>query len=303
MRLLLTIIATCSLVFSQAQSDRPHAPLLADGYIGFGNASGFNTDLSLADWRAALPNTELLQHDIPLSNDVDHAYKDGFRDGDGPNGRYIGPASGALYLGVGLDPGRNAPEPSKFEKRLRIGLMYTKYEGVSDAWGTSETARYDTLISQATGAQFYRDTTYSEGYKLNASWSRIGLDVSYTVRRVSASRWAWYVGAGAQVGATLNNEVRVSHWISRSDLGSEEQEATYRQEEEEENHRLRSNTWGSAFALAGLDFQLSRKSSFLSSLHLFYEIRPTLQFSALVGVPTRVQGAGSSVFGMRFDLR
>lgn len=299
--LLILLIGTFH-VSASAQESTTRRSLIAEGYFGFGNGSAFSSNYNLDDWRSALPNSELLRRDIPLSNGQNYAYNEAAYYGYGPYGRF-GYSSGTAYMGLGLDLGRNAPDGSKFEKRLRIGFAYTGFESATDSWGTSNTARYDTLVSQSTGAQLYRDTTFSETYAVNASWSRIGLDASYTVRRVNSSRWAWYVGAGAQVGATMNSDVSVSHRTTRSDLNNEELYASYREFEEIESHRLRSNYWGAAYALAGLDFQLSRTSPFLSNLHLFLEMRPTMQFSAPAGVAAQVQGGVRSVFGLRFDLR
>lgn len=295
-RLAVCLMTSGLLLAAHAQPAAGTASNLAEGYLMAGPITQPTQGLSLDDWRRVLPNSQLLMQDVPSENGRSAGRYDEVDD--------LGRAGALMtYAAVALDLGGNDAAGSKFEKRLRLGLGFLGAESGYGTWRRSKTGHADTLISQSTGELFFLDTTWTERYAVNTSRSRMGLDASFILRRVSASRWAWYVGLGAQLGSTFNGTARVTHTIERTS----DDPFNYLDEENtelgNESFRTRSQFWGAAYGTIGLDFRLGRTSPFWSMLHLCYELRPTVLISGQPGLPTRTEGASQSLFGLRFDLR
>lgn len=299
----LGLYAACA----QAQ-EQPVKPLIAEGYLGYGSFSNPVPRTALSDWRAMLPGSALLARDMAGLSAMDH-YGGGY-----PGAGYYGPwgyrdgmdsyASGGGYAGLGLDLGRRAEPGARFEHRLRIGASVIGSEDISSRWSRSLSGRYDTLVSQQTGQMTYIDTTWSEAYSAYAYRSRAALDVSYIVRRASASRWSWYAGAGLLIGLTHGGRAETMHAITRwRDARGSYSSGYERTVLEEESFTLKSTFFGAAHATFGIDLRLGRTSPFWSQLHLFAELRPLLQLNAYPGLPARMDGGLQSFFGLRVDLR
>jgi hypothetical protein len=275
--------------------------LLSNAYLSYGSGRLDLGATSVDDWRTILPNSALMQRDIP-AGEGNGFFDNGYYYGPGVLGVFDGATSGAAYVGVGLKFGRKRLDTPSIENRVRIGLTYSGYESAFVSWGRSTTARYDTLVSQSTGQLFFRDTTYSERYSVGTSWSRIGLDLSQVLRRVSRSRWSWSLGYGTQVGAIFNTEAVVNYEITRTNLSYSGPNSYRNGSATAERWRLNSTFWGSVYALAGLDFRLGKEGRFLQDLLLFYELRPMLLTSALPGMSAQLNGSVQQLIGIRFDL-
>lgn len=303
----LLILLSCSVHVAAQAQEAPRALQITEGYLAYGSSSNPNLRMGLSDWRAMLPGSALLARDMSgLSvNDWYGGYWGGGSYSPRAYGYFDGGNStGQGYVAVGLDLNRNTEAQHRFEQRLRVGVGIIGSEDLYGNWSRTLRGTYDTLISQQTGQMIFLDSSWTEGYSAYAYRSRAALDLSYVIRRVSASRWSWYAGAGLQLGFTHSGRAETSHYTYRRSEGYGNQPSRYEQSMlEEESFRLKGTAHASGFALLGVDFRLGRTSPFWSHLHLFTELRPSLQYSAYPGLPSRIDSGMQNFFGMRIDLR
>ncbi len=277
---------------------------LTDGYAAYGAFVTRDRPVGLNEWRALLPESSLLQRDLSGFRSGWDYYGGWFPGlyGYGLSGATNGSGSG--YLGVGFMLGKRDTLPTLFKQRLRLGVNAAGTEDIYGSWRRSLTGVYDTLISQQTGQAYYLDSTWSEGYWANAYRSRIAIDASYQIQRVSDSRWSWFAGAGFMVGLAYGGQASVQHYTERWKEGAGSGNSTYEwQELTRETYALRASLFAAVYASLGLEYRLGRTSPFWSQMSLYYEIRPMMHLISRPGVPSRFESAGQHLFGLRLNLR
>ncbi len=278
--------------------------MITDGQLAFGAFVQRELVFDLADWHDMLPNSALLSSDLSRLVDPSGGYFGG--GWYGPRYATYGPGysygSGSVFAGVSLDLHRRHPQEGHFEQRLRVGMNALGGEDMQGSWSRSLTGSYDTLVSQVTGAIYPVDSIWSETVWTSATRSRIALDAAVQLRRVSASRWSWYVGAGVLVGVTYNGRAELFHTVDHRTEVYHNTQADRTRTLSHEVHRMSSSLFGGGYVLAGVDFRLGRTSSFWSNLRLFYEVRPSLLVSDYAGLGALVSPGMQHLFGLRFQL-
>lgn len=268
---------------------------VSEVYLGFGSFVHPNMSLTTGEWRTMLPGSSLLQRDLPR----------GLLHGGAPswlfdNGGYD---VGMAHLGLALEL---SPREGRYAKLLRMGVVHAGHGGSWSTWSRYAVGRYDTLTSATTGQVIFVDTVWSERYEAMYEQERLGLEVSFVLRKRTPGRWDWQVGAGVMAGVAINGtaavwrteERRVDPYLGSGYSGSvNRHEVTDREE-----FRIGGGAWASAYGLLGLGFQLGREHPFWSGLQLRYEIRPSLLFAGVPGVRSATLTAGQHLFGIVLRL-
>ncbi|MEZ4740035.1 MAG: hypothetical protein R2818_11920 [Flavobacteriales bacterium] len=292
----LALLCACTVLgmasFAQSGTGEAVRPLVGDAYVIGGAVYSASVPLGLADWKAVLPDSRLLQKVDPNAPGADYNY-------------YLPEyqsATGMFEMGVGLDLGRKRPQQAKVRQQLRISATYVGADELTDAWRRSLTGPYDTLVSQQTGEEILFDTTWSERTVVSARFSRIGIAATYLLIGNNASRWKWNIGAGGSLGTTLNVQGNVDRFAGS---GNRPYDQYYYgvQLVESESFRIGSSIWGSVHGVFGLDYRLSKAHPFWSTLNLHYELRPAIQFGSVPGADGYAYGTVQQLFGLRIDLR
>lgn len=282
------------------------SPLLSEAYIGGGGFISGERPMGIAEWRTLLPGSALLRGDVPRNDfqGTGRRYSGYYGSFPGWDIDDAGEGAGSVSLGVGLNLWRGAEEGARYEKRLRIGFNGLGETWRADDWQRLKSAPYDTLVSSATGDLYVLDSIWTETYSASASWTRLALDGSFIVRRISQRRVTWLVGGGILLGTAINGtasvERRIRRWretVSRdvSDLESSGLG--------EESFPLPASFLGMAYGIIGIDIRLGRESPFWSALHLTYEARPGLLLSSMPSLGMRADRATQHLLGLRIDLR
>ncbi|MFZ1691562.1 MAG: hypothetical protein WAT74_00070 [Flavobacteriales bacterium] len=255
--------------------------------------------LSTEDWQRLLPGSSLLRDDLPpRGNEFYDPYwhRGGIRNMNPVVG--MGMLSGHVSLRLG-----KANSDSRYQERLRAGLVYAGDEYVEEYWSRSSTGAYDTLVSMQTGQLYVLDTTYRDTYSASLTRSRIGIEGTYIAHRITTSRFSWFVGIGLQAGMTTRGEATVSRYVTRNEERYDGQYQSTIEVLSEERFRTASSGYGGLHGLFGLDLRLGNKSPFWSALHLYSEMRPSILAVSMPSLPSRVVGSWQMLSGLRIDLR
>lgn len=280
---------------AQQEINSNRSPLFTDVYFPVGFLVHGNGLMTTQDWRNLMPGSEILDRALPdKESDLD--------DFDNANG------SAAFETSVGLDLARSKGTDARFEKQLRLGVMFNSRTEQEGYWERSFTGPYDTLISSITGNEFLVDTTWTEAITARYNYSRVGLSASYILRKRTPGILSWYVGLGGLAGTTIGGSGQVDRRVGTTVEGvvgnDDYPEFNDRSDTREtEEFHIASTGWGAVYALGGLDLQFGRKHPFWSTIHVFSEMRPTLFFNTVPGSPMRSSGAFQQLVGLRLDLR
>jgi len=276
------------------------SPLITDASLGFGFQLENGALLSDDDWRRMLPGSSLLLDDLPQGRRW--ANSGGFQP-DFYRGQALFNPLGVVSASAGLALFRNRAGESRYDNRLRLGVLYSGGDWAEGYWARSSSAAYDTLVSMGTGELFVLDSSWSESYSASHKRSRIGLEATYIAHRITGSRFSWYVGAGLQLGVALSGDAEVTHTVSRSaDRPAGGSDIEY-ELLGSERFRTPAKGYAALHALFGVDLRLGKTSPFWSALHLYTEVRPAILMRSLPNLPAQTGGAWQSLFGLRIDLR
>ncbi|HLV43179.1 MAG TPA: hypothetical protein VKY37_12935 [Brumimicrobium sp.] len=171
---------------------------------------------------------------------------------------------------------------------LRLGFNYSAGSTIAGSMRSSSITPYDTLTSSQTGNAIYVDSTESNSYGMFYSSDQLRFDGSLIFRTNPDARWSVYAGVGVTVGISLNASARI-HYTKRRDVnmhgygagnpsGSHYISPT---EFKYEELRNKTNFSLSTYVPLGIDFRLSNRNKFWSRIHLFYEVKPAVNFVSI----------------------
>ena len=172
---------------------------------------------------------------------------------------------------------------SKPNSSLRLGITYISGTSLGTSFNKETSSVYDTLTSSQTGQTYYLDSVTRKTYSMNYSYQQIRLDASYLFRTNPEERWSLYTGIGASFGLSFNNTTQIdyrsfSHGSSFTDQsGSNGSNNT--KDTQTESFQNKSTYGFTAYVPMGVDFRIGKKREFWKKIHLFYEVRPALNFS------------------------
>lgn len=245
------------------------------------------TNSTLADFQALVPNSSILQQDLS-------AYQ------NGSYLRFYGPGqSQSLNLGLGLAKLPNAT--------LRIGLMHVVQNNALQTGGEyTESFAYDTLTSSQTGEQFFIDSFSTHGYWARYSQKQLRLDASLIFRYKADKRWSFYGGIGANFGFNYDANTDV-HQYTINYTGAELYGYSNGSFSEGTHlHESFENKGGfgmSLYAPLGIDFQVGKKREFWKPIHLYAELRPGVNINQIAGLGTSFSAGNFSNLGLRFQFK
>jgi hypothetical protein len=181
---------------------------------------------------------------------------------------------------------------------LRIGITYMSSSLLTG--GLYETVRggVDTLESAQSGAVVYVDSSTSKYYAMEYRAQQLRLDCSLIFRTDPKMRWGLFAGVGVTAGYSVNANTSVSYserkWVRfRSDAGDQDpfnyfsplrNSGGYKTENEK--FRNKNSFTTSAYIPIGIDFRIGKKRAFWKMTHVFYEMRPGVNFSFVPALHT-----------------
>ncbi len=254
------------------------------GSIGTGQSS------TLDDFKTLAPNSTLIPDD--LSNFNTHSYNSS-----------SGGVGTALLLSFKFrDATGTAYKPNP---ELRLGISYNYNQSLHLNAYKEERFAHDTLISVKTGQRTAVDSVSYVGYNMDYATQFVRLDASLIYRTNPEARWNFFAGVGATFGVSISSETQIyenRHFYiqpTENESSIYFNESGYNGDHENETTRNESSLAYSAYVPLGLDFRIADKSEFWQRVHLFYEMRPTIDFLAIPELNTYTSVAWQHGFGVK----
>lgn len=191
--------------------------------------------------------------------------------------------------------------------QLRIGLVYISGSNLSSSLYQNDRKRFDTITFSQTGTIYY-DSVISRHYNMDYHTEQLRLDASLIYRTNPAARWSLYGGIGIEAGASINTYTQISYSEytrieSRDNYGynsiSSHEVSSFHQSED---FKHKSSYGGSVYLPIGLDFRISRKWDFFKRLHVFYEMRPSLNMAIIPELGTIANVGSKQMLGLRVSF-
>lgn len=248
-----------------------------------------NNTGTIDDFYTLAPNSQILPKDLTEYSEYDYHYGNG---------------SFASTILMGFKFSNKDKSGYKPNPILRIGLTYMSGTSLSAAAYKEDKFAHDTLTSSQTGESFPVDSVSQTGYDMNYSSQQLRLDASLTYRTNPEARWSLFAGFGVTFGGTINAKTYIDYnqysYISPSlntHVGyyNDNYEGEYKSESFINDNSLAF----SAYIPLGVDFRISNKKEFWQRVHLFYEIRPTLNMTSIPELRTITNPALQHGIGLK----
>jgi len=271
-----------------AQTDSKPKVRISDIMVQSGMQNFNDFSLGLSDFQKLVPGSLWLQNDFS-----DYAVS-----------RSTGEYSGVFGVTVGLkflDKEKNA---YKANPVLRLGIFdaRTSPDGVS--YSKSESFRYDTLTSSATGNQYYIDSVVNSQYEMQYSTEHIGLTASLQFSTNPENRVSFYAGAGLVAAFSVSNSTKLTR-IEFENFSSDDVYYTrpvYSSSNYDYESGYYSNKASTLVSLGiplGLDFRIARAHHFWSMIHLVYECRPSITVTSIPELKTYTSTGFCNTLGFK----
>ena len=244
---------------------------------------------TIEDFYALAPNSKLLPSDLS-----DYSTNSGF----------YGNGSFASTILMGFKFSNKDKSAYKPNPILRVGLTYMNGTSLSASAYKDDRFAYDTLTSSNTGESFPVDSISTTGYNMTYTSQQIRLDASLTYRTNPEARWSLFAGFGITFGGSINTKTNIQYsqysYISpttNSQVGYYNQ--NYMGEYDTESFNNSNNIAFSAYIPLGVDFRIANNSEFWQRVHLFYEMRPTLNMTSISELRTITNPAFQHGIGLK----
>jgi hypothetical protein len=229
-----------------------------------------------AEFKTLAPQSVLLNRDVTgLSSSSNFFY--------GQNG------SLSILLGVKFankDKTAYRKSPS-----LRIGITYMSSSLLNSGLYGRSNGGVDTLVSGQSGAMLYVDSLTSKFYNTEYRAQQLRLDCSLIFRTDPNMRWGLFAGIGITGGYSINATTRIDYnerkWVQYR--AADEYQNTFNYfptrntfggySSITEEYRNKNSFTTSAYVPIGVDFRVGKKRALLKMLHVFYELRPGINFT------------------------
>jgi hypothetical protein len=232
----------------------------------FQNGIGFNSGqhFGLADYKILAPSSELLTNDFSTFQGNEYFI-------------FNGPTSSSyqtIQLGLTF---KSNPNPL-----WRIGISHIALGDISKGFSKSTIVPYDTLTSSQTGQQYFLDSTYSENYNTRYSAQQLRLETSLIYRTDPSKRWSVYTGLGASFGISYNAQTVIEYTSYNNASTMNEYYTTTEQGKNiVEYFQNKMNFSTAIFIPMGVDFRMGKNREFWKRLHLYYEMKPSITYTAI----------------------
>ena len=229
-------------------------------------------DGSLSDFKQLAPGSPILNGNLS-----------GFTNSFGTNFSSQTGFSG----GVGIQFLNRKDQTVRANPTLRLGLSYRNGEVLYGSLSKETTAVIDTLTSSQTGAELYLDSTYYESISMSANREVLMLDASLIFESHPGSRWTLFGGAGIAAGYSFNATTDI-FYNNYYDVQTAVNGSPGFVDPNFDNSNFKSERFrndesfvGEIYLPLGVDFKVGKEREFWKKIHLFYEVRPGMQFSTI----------------------
>jgi len=273
---------------SFAQSDSKPSVRISDIMIQPGMQNFNDFSLNKNDFLKLAPGSLWLQTDFS-----DYAIS-----------RSTGEYTGVFGVTVGLkflDKEKNA---YKTNPVLRLGIFDARTSPDGVMYFKSESFRYDTLTSSATGNQYFVDSVFNSEYEMQYSTEHIGLTASLQFSTNPENRFSFYAGAGIVAAFSVSNSTKLTK-IEFGNFSSDDVYYTrpvYNNSDYDYESTYISNKTSTLLSMGiplGLDFRVARAHPFWSQIHLVYEFRPSLTMTTIPELKTYTSTGFCNTLGFK----
>ena len=244
----------------------------------------------MQDFKTLAPNSELLN-----MNFSDYTSSSGFL------------ISGSTLFAASLGLKFADKQRSTYKKnpQLRCGIAYANTGIVGGGYFKEERKPYDTLVSSQSGQATYIDSITTKNVNVNYTSEQLRLDASLIFRTNEEKRWSLYTGIGVSAGWAINAYTNVSYFTIRrtqetnssnsySDMGKTDYVS--------EHFQNKSGGGFSTYIPLGVDFRIGKKREFWQHLHLYYEIKPSMNAAIVPELKTFINAGVQEGLGIRYTL-
>ncbi|MCK9254943.1 MAG: hypothetical protein GX793_06995 [Bacteroidales bacterium] len=172
---------------------------------------------------------------------------------------------------------------------LRLGLTYFSGTNSRQAYSKKDYTTIDSLYFLNTDYVGVVDSINYKTIDLKHYSEQLHLDFAVLFRTKPEARWSLYTGLGLSAGISVNTKVEISFSESTSVQASSLQlgfmhlnPETYLDSmpiNQDEIHKTKLFFAISGYIPLGIDFRIGKKRDFWKHTHLFYELRPSLNYS------------------------
>ena len=237
--------------------------------------SGMSSDGSINEFRDLLPESVLLKNDLTAYSQsylVDYNY------------------GSVLSANVGMQFRNKQKSTYNSNRSLRLGLTYFSGGELFGLFNYRTKKRFDTLTSNQSGQSIYVDSLISKSYAIRYISEQIRLDGSFIFRTNSSARFSMYGGIGFSIGASVNRNAEVLYNAgSKIELNDPFGTMSFSNNNsfvshnvdsyESERFRMKNSYGFSGYIPLGIDFTPGKYGKNLNHFHVFYELRPGINYS------------------------
>lgn len=188
---------------------------------------------------------------------------------------------------------------------LRLGVSYSGM-GMSNHFYKKDTKRFDTLTSSQTGQTHYSDSITYRNYSMYYSTQQVRIDISAVYRTNPLARWSMFGGVGIELGSSINASTTVNYseysYIETSGVSSSSNGSNNTSKSRSETIANKTNIGGAAYLPIGVDFRVGKKREFFKQMHLFYEVRPFVNYMNVPELGTIASVGVKSGIGLRITI-
>lgn len=263
---------------------------LQSGYSTFGNNEG-----SLSDFKTLAPESTLLTNNL---NDFSQSGKTGI------GGGYM------FSTAVGIQFNDKKNSGYKANPLLRLGVTYVSGTSLSALFSKEVRKPYDTLTSAQTGQLTYVDSVNISSYSMNYTSDQLRLDGSLLFRTNPSARWSAFTGIGFATGISLRSYTTIFYYNEKRTESDRIAAGMYSPFYFEGVGALKTETFknkmnfsASVYVPLGVDFRVGKKRDFWKRMHVFYEMRPGVNITAVSELRTVVNTSLQQGVGLRFECQ
>ncbi|MGB6037287.1 MAG: hypothetical protein WBG42_13525 [Cryomorphaceae bacterium] len=284
---ILTLLFLSSATYAQeGAADKKGKLSVTDVFIQLGTFTERTTDGSLADFRTLAPQSIMLNDDLSdFSSSGGTTY----------NGNTM------LSISLGLQFRDEEKNRKKGNPLLRLGFTYLTGSVRTAGLFISERFPIDTLVSTQTGQIYVVDSVSSESYSMDYFSDQIRVDASLLFRTNPEARWSLYGGVGFAAGVSINASTELYYYNAQSDDDYHGRWEPGFGSQRSEQFRNETNFGFMTYIPLGVDFRLGNNKEFWKRTHLFYEVSPGINFTAIPELTTFVNPSIRNGFGLRVN--
>lgn len=267
-------VSLCLLVYKgSAQTSGVNVPMIKahDVFLMPTWQAYSNSNTTLQEFQVFAPGSTLLQQDYTGFQSSSY-YSNGYGDG--------------MELMLGLHVRDKAGTGYNENVQFRVGIGYSYVSNIWEGFYKDDRFPFDTLVSNRTGNEIYIDSVLNRNLSLEQNSEYLRLHLSVLYRTDNSKRWSLYGGVGAYGGIGFNSTSSVRY----SEYGYTEGDEAYYQdfygypnynqiENTVEEYKTESGYSVSVYAPLGVDFRIAKSNDFFKRVHLFYEMRPGVDFT------------------------